>query len=486
MNRVISAGILAGLLGAIYMYVFHFPENIEFEKSYPSSGKIESVCYDLMEAVPTACVQANYAEKQSKQNDYFFHSDKTYLKANAEYFDRITSEYKEEVIYAEVYLVKEYEQGSVYRLAIEPTVGLEYERLNQYFYVTEDKIYRLWPSYYSEDRQEVIRFYDDALFTAFLNTDEKLIEEGKIVCQSEELESSQEEKEERICYSISKNNDQITYSYQELKVNGETNYSENYVWEEGKGLTMYTSGCGGALKDILYMTEISVVSEAEKLYSESPDAEDMKSFLNIAEAAIENNELPGFLFSPEEKAICIYEGEKAFEISAHVFAIYKETAQNDIVFENMLYIEHGTGNLYTWEGEELVPMGMFYDKEATLSDFTIHEEETDFGEERIDIIDGEMDAVMEILLQAGNEDIKLIYDGIDRFAGREYLVVSSYEENDEKIHRTASYYIDRNSGNIYRKEENNDSLRDELHYIGTHKIIEGYFSYIDQRDALRG
>ncbi len=260
MNRVISAGILAGLLGVIYMYALQFPENIEFEISYPSSGKIESVCYDLVEAVPTACAQANYAEKQPKQNDYFFHSDKTYLKANAEYFDRITSEYKEEVIYAEVYLVKEYEQGSVYRLAIEPIVGLEYERLNQYFYVTEDKIYRLWTSYYSEDRQEVIHFYDDALFTAFLNTDKKLIAEGKIVCQSEELESSQEEKEEGICYSISKNNNQITYSYQELKVNGETNYSENYVWEEGKGLTMYTSGCGGALKDILYMTEISVVS----------------------------------------------------------------------------------------------------------------------------------------------------------------------------------------------------------------------------------
>ena len=130
-------------------------------------------------------------------------------------------------------------------------------------------------------------------------------------------------------------------------------------------------------------------------------------------------------------------------------------------------------------------MGMFYDKEATLSDFTIQEEETDFGEERIDIIDGAMDAVMEILLQAGNEDIKLIYDGIDRFVGREYLVVSSYEENNVKIRRTASYYIDRNSGNIYRKEENNDSLRDELHYIGTHKIIEG-FSYIDQWDALSG
>ena len=120
-------------------------------------------------------------------------------------------------------------------------------------------------------------------------------------------------------------------------------------------------------------------------------------------------------------------------------------------------------------------MEMFYDKESTLSDFMIQEEETDFGEERIDIIDGAMDAVMEILLQAGNEDIKLIYDGIDRFVGREYLVVSSYEENNVKIRRTASYYIDRNSGNIYRKEENNDSLRDELHYIGTHKIIEGFF-----------
>ncbi|MBD5546337.1 MAG: hypothetical protein HDQ97_02895 [Lachnospiraceae bacterium] len=478
MNRVISAGILAGLLGAIYMYVFHFPENNELEKSYPGSGKIGSVCYGMVEAVSAACAQANYVEKQSKQNDYFFHSDKTYLKANAEYFDRITDEYKEEVIYAEVYLVKEYEQGSVYRLAIEPVVGLEYERLNQYFYVTEDRIYRFFPFCYREEGQEVIHFYDDTLFTTFLNTDKKLTEEGVIVCQSEELESSQEEKEKGIYYSISKQDNQIIYGYSDQTGNGDPYYSESYVWERGKGLTTYTSGYG-ALRDILYMTEITVVSGAEKLYSESPDAENMKSFLNETEAAIENNELPGFLFSPEEKAICIYEGEKEFDISAHVFAIYKETAQNDIILENMLYIEHGTGNLYTWEGEELAPMGLFYDKESNLSDFTIQEEETDFGEERIDIIDGAMDAVMEILLKAGNEDIKLIYDGIDRFAGREYLVVSSYEENDVKIHRTASYYIDRNSGNIYRKEENYDSLRDELHYIGTHKIIEGYFLHID-------
>lgn len=225
------------------------------------------------------------------------------------------------------------------------------------------------------------------------------------------------------------------------------------------------------VKDENVENEIESYAQQE-VFSENEiaDEKDMEFFLERMEAAIENNELTGFLFSPGEKAICLYEGEKEFKIDAHVFAIYKETVQKDIIFENMLYIECGTGELYTWEGEEFASMGMVYDKESTLSDFMIPEEKMDSDVERIDIVDEALDAVMNILIQAGDKNVKVIYDGIRRFAGREYLVASSFEENDVKSHRMTSYYIDRNNGNIYR-EENNDFLRTDLYYIGRSELF---------------
>lgn len=194
-------------------------------------------------------------------NSYFYNLKQIYLQGNAEYFDRDEGEYKKSVIYAEIYFVKEYEKGSVYKFEIEPVGGLQYERLNQYFYVTENAIYRLSPYFYNVKENEIITL-DDKLLVEVLDTDDKLIKESDIVCQEEKIESSFEEKEEGIYFTILKRGNQITYSRLELDANGETNYYENYVWEDGKGLIEYSSGFG-AMRDILYITGITVMNEAD-------------------------------------------------------------------------------------------------------------------------------------------------------------------------------------------------------------------------------
>lgn len=202
-------------------------------------------------------------EYRNQLNSYFFDAKQINLQANVEYFDRDEGVYKKGVIYAKVYFVKEYEQGSVYKFEIEPVGGLQYERLNQYFYVTENVIYRLLPYYYNVEKNEMITL-DDQLLIETLNTDDKLIKESDIVCQEEKIESSFEEKEEGIYFSVLKKGDQITYSCLELNPNGETNYYENFVWKDGKGLIEYTSGFG-AMRDILYMTEITVMDETDSV-----------------------------------------------------------------------------------------------------------------------------------------------------------------------------------------------------------------------------
>lgn len=58
-----------------------------------------------------------------------------------------------------MYLVKTYEQGKLYKFAIEPIGYLEAERTNIYLYVTSEKIYRLWSYIYQE--KGIIEFYDD-------------------------------------------------------------------------------------------------------------------------------------------------------------------------------------------------------------------------------------------------------------------------------------------------------------------------------------
>ncbi len=215
----------------------------------------------------------------SEGNPYFSAKNHMYFKAQAEYDDTVHSKFVEEVVYAEMYLVKEYDQGSVYKFVVEPLGSLTDERLNTYFYVTNDKIYRLFSYVYQDN--EMITFYDnDELLVEMLDTDEKLINNSQIVCQNEEVKSETKEGDIEFHFAISKLENQINYSSTTITPNGEIYYYESFVWEEGKGLIEFNSGYR-AESEPLYLTEISEISEER--YKKNRKAESTIQIFNGAE-----------------------------------------------------------------------------------------------------------------------------------------------------------------------------------------------------------
>ena len=162
--------------------------------------------------------------------------------------------------------------GEIYKLKIIlPSDFLSYlepERLNIYFYVTEDKIYRLL-SYVFTDNGLISFYDDDDMLLRELDTEEKLIANGYIVFQEDEysyFESNvQDENDENESplhgshYSIKKNEKQTTGAYRYIKYNGESDFYEWFIWEEYKGLIEYGSGYRNE-SDVLYLKDISVTS----------------------------------------------------------------------------------------------------------------------------------------------------------------------------------------------------------------------------------
>lgn len=189
-----------------------------------------------------------------EQNPYFYDTDHIVLGATAEYYELETK--KERPIEIEVYLVKAYEKGKLYKFVIEPTGYLDDARTNIYFYVTSEKIYRIWSYIYQGET--VTEFYDDdALLTKYLDTDIKLIDNGEIVCQFEEMP---EEKESSTKSSILLTENKVIYSRYDVQENGETGFYEWFTWERNKGLVDYGSGFG-VEGDILYLKQIYISQE---------------------------------------------------------------------------------------------------------------------------------------------------------------------------------------------------------------------------------
>lgn len=231
-----------------YYQKFNVEEN--GEKVY-TSLTVQEWCgeFEKLLGLPAPVVEED-------ENAYFYTTDYQYLTATVEYYELETRTEKE--IVAEVYLVKEYKQGKVYKFAIEPVGYLGEERFNIYFYVTSDKIYRLYSYTYQDG--ETIEFYDnDELLVQYLDTDEKLVENGTIVCQSE---STAELIDQNSIYSITADGNRVTYSRTDVNVNGERGFYEYFVWEEGKGLIEYGSGFG-VEADILYLSQIEAVASTE-------------------------------------------------------------------------------------------------------------------------------------------------------------------------------------------------------------------------------
>lgn len=212
--------------------------------------KFESTDYD--EIIDKNDEEINF------ENPYFYSQKECFLSADIQYA------YLGIFINGELKLqwLKEYDNGNLYKLTVESdgniTDLLGEERLNFYFYVTADNIYRLWS--YAVQNGEVIEFYNnDVLLMETLDTDEKLIENGEMVCcmneKTDELEPSEVGSHVTIIQR-----EQITYNRVDIGASGNREFYESFVWEEGKGLVEYKSGYRRE-SEILYIENIGTTVE---------------------------------------------------------------------------------------------------------------------------------------------------------------------------------------------------------------------------------
>lgn len=198
-------------------------------------------------------------------------------------------------------------------------------------------------------------------------------------------------------------------------------------------------------------------------------------------------------FQLQENIICVYEGlhdtsqypttDRATVYDTYV--IYRETQENDIRFVNLLYSAQETGDLYAWKDQYLVPIveqetGDFYvwnDGDLVLIG-TREEKQQGAWENpkakpqkdllREDMTESELlEQTMDTLHRAGYDETNLIYDGTRYFLNRTYDVVSGFDDFPDHIIRGQEYYIDRETKNVYRVEEEAEFLRTELYYVDT-------------------
>ena len=204
------------------------------------------------------------------QNPYFYDANLFSLSAEASYYSTISFDAKEKVN-IEGKLIKNYENGDLFKLKIgffedqgliydntyKTPIYLTGDRVVFYFYVTNEKIYLVNPYIYDErERQVYVGLNNEMLLTYLLSTDQKIIANSEIVCQDEKLDIVDEYGR---AINIALKNGKVEYSRREYnQSNGELSFHEEFVWEKDKGLVSH----GSAYRveaDILYLSGIEQI-----------------------------------------------------------------------------------------------------------------------------------------------------------------------------------------------------------------------------------
>ncbi|MDE7131918.1 MAG: hypothetical protein K2O65_09000, partial [Lachnospiraceae bacterium] len=225
------------------------------------------LCDEFQEMLRESIMKLKQFDKEN-ENPYFYNGEQISLQVHAEYHNG--TEFVDEIADAEIYRVKTYEHGCVYRMIIyiEPFMSSWYfksgEPLSIYFYVTANKIYRILPYAQPEPGGRSIDLYDDDnLLTETLDTDEKLQNNSIVVCQEEELQQEYS--------SVTKDGNKITYYLYETKVNGEPDGEDLFVWEQGRGLVEFGTGFGPGPMDVHISAIDHVWHECNLPQEEWPD-----------------------------------------------------------------------------------------------------------------------------------------------------------------------------------------------------------------------
>ena len=194
----------------------------------------------LKEDFVESMLQADQGESEEMtQTSFFFDYGTETAAFEAEFASTPFGEYEQVKIQVEQ--VEQWENGILYTMMIESDTEDDsryfYGRdrfFLGYFYVSEDKIYRI-----DENKMEEVN----------IKNEEDFIARGTVVCQEMGKEDSLKE-EKGWHEEIMVEGTVCTYrSYNDLT---ETGYYERFVWEKGKGLIEYKSGFG-AERDQIYL-----------------------------------------------------------------------------------------------------------------------------------------------------------------------------------------------------------------------------------------
>lgn len=153
------------------------------------------------------------------------------------------------------------DRGTVYTLIMDPIEGVPQESLTLgYFYVQEDKIYKL-----NSSKESLEQFL----------VSESIPEGSEVICQEEGTEDFLDTEEKGWHHYIEVDGEKrIYHAYSNLV---ETGYYESYTWEKGKGLINYRSGYGAGRDSIeLTLSEEEFLNEIdekeEELSEENQDS----------------------------------------------------------------------------------------------------------------------------------------------------------------------------------------------------------------------
>lgn len=183
------------------------------------------------------------------ENPYFFPQNTSFITADITYFNFVMAG---TIVELELEWLKQYDRGCLTKLSVvsfdDMPDYMDETRLNTYFYVTDVEIYQISPFIVKDN--ELFTFYnDDILLMSILDTDEKLIENGELVCCLRDVESHLAEGEVGAHITIEQQEKQILCNRVDVRQNEDLDYYENFIWEEGVGLVGYISGYGTEVEE---------------------------------------------------------------------------------------------------------------------------------------------------------------------------------------------------------------------------------------------
>ncbi len=236
-RRIIVLGIMLGCLisSGCTKNADHSNNNINNNSIMP--GIVTPIKTDIPQntTIPQNSDAPTKANMKEVHNPFFFNTKETKLNYKGVF---LFNDLIEKNINLNIKEVAALKSGILYELRFDPVTGIPGERLHLgYFYVRQDKIYRLTPN---QEKQ------------LDLNTIEEPPIGSTIVCQYDEIKDVLGKESLGLHSYLDVNGEKREYHSFNNQVS--TGYYESFTWEMGKGLIEYKSGYGAERDSITLLS----------------------------------------------------------------------------------------------------------------------------------------------------------------------------------------------------------------------------------------